>query len=471
MKRITYILIICLSIASSMHASSRKGDILSIETIDTRSHAPEVQLSILIKGFKNTTVDESNFAVYEDSISAEKISVKKDKGKNGFVFLIVSIDSSKSISAKALGDIKQSAKNLVESAQDFYKIGVCNFDDEVYFLKDFSSKREDLLKTIDSIVRHGSKTLLYNAIYDGIEKLAAEEGVGKGIVVFTDGKDEGSGMTIDDVVGLAKEKRIAVSFVTLKKGKDNSFIDRIAKRTGGIVYFADEKNSGKKIIEQLENAGEDRYLIEYRGKSSDSKTRLLELSFKKSDQRERVSTQIEYPDRSEQCTFSKYLLPAVFILLCVIVLVLLFFFMRKMKTKNMVGKESTVAKARPPVMDDFLDDYSYRKLDNDERFQSSRGWLLEKDGPEIGKKFPIFWDSVTIGTNPSNGIVIHDKTVSLMHVRIRRVKKNFFIVDLASDNGTFLNGRKLLRVKKLSDWDEIRVGNTVFIFRTLKGRV
>lgn len=124
-----------------------------------------------------------------------------------------------------------------------------------------------------------------------------------------------------------------------------------------------------------------------------------------------------------------------------------------------------------PVINDFFDDYSYRRVDTDEMSQSSRGWLLEKEGAEIGKKFPIFWDSVTIGTSSSNGIVVNDITVSLMHVRIRRIKKSFFIIDLASDNGTFLNGRKLLRVKKLSDWDEIRIGNTIFIFRTIKGRV
>jgi von Willebrand factor type A domain/FHA domain len=471
MKRITYILILCLILISSIHAYSRKGEFLSIEKIDTRSHAPDVQLSVLVRGFKSINLDESNFSVHEDGVPAEKLFIKKDKEKNGFVFLIVSIDSSKSISSKSLGDIKQSAKNLVESALDTFKIGVCNFDDEVYFIQDSSSKREDLFKTIDAIVRHGSKTLLYNAIYDGIEKLAVEEGAGKGIVVFTDGKDEGSGMTIDDVVGLAKEKRIAVSFVTLKKGKDNSSIDRIAKRTGGIVYFIDEKNNGKKIIKQLENAGEDRYVIEYRGKDSDIKIRQLEVSFKNDDQRDRISTQIEYPSGLEKYSFSKYFLPGGLILLGVLILLSLYLFLRAFKTKNHPAEEAPVQKIIPPVIDDFLEDYSSRRIDTDEMSHNSRGWLLEKDGAETGKKFPIFWDSVTIGTNPSNGIVVHDKTVSLIHVRIRRIKKSFFIIDQASDNGTFLNGRKLLRVKKLSDWDEIRIGNTVFIFRTIKGRV
>jgi hypothetical protein len=471
MKRIAFILILCLSLSSSVYAYSRKGELLSIEKIDTRSHAPAVQLSILLRGFKNIPVDESSFSVYEDGIIVEKMSVKKVKAMNGFVFLIVSIDSSKSISSKSLGDIKKSARNLVESAKDTFKIGIWKFDDDVYFLKDFSSKREDLLKTIDSIVRQGTKTFLYNAIYDGIEKIAVEEGSGKGIVVFTDGKDEGSGITLDDVVALAKEKRIAVSFVTLKKGNETASINRIARRTGGFVYMIDEINSGKRIINQLENAGEDRYLIEYRGQSSDLKTRQLELIFKKGDQKDRVSAQIDYPDLMGQYSLSQYFLPAGLILLCILILLSLFFYMRKVKTKNTPVLASSTPKVISPVIDDFLDDYTGRQIDTDERSQSSRGWLLEKEGAETGKKFPIFWESVTIGTNQTNGIVVHDKTVSLMHVRIRRIKKSFFIIDLASDNGTFLNGKKLLRVKRLSDWDEIRIGNTFFIFRTIKGRV
>jgi len=38
---------------------------------------------------------------------------------------------------------------------------------------------------------------------------------------------------------------------------------------------------------------------------------------------------------------------------------------------------------------------------------------------------------------------------------------------MASDGGTFLNGKKLLRPKKLFDWDEIQIGTTVLIFRVV----
>jgi len=44
----------------------------------------------------------------------------------------------------------------------------------------------------------------------------------------------------------------------------------------------------------------------------------------------------------------------------------------------------------------------------------------------------------------------------------------YYLFDLISDTGTFLNSKKILRPRLLHDWDEIRMGNTSFIFRGLK---
>jgi len=55
--------------------------------------------------------------------------------------------------------------------------------------------------------------------------------------------------------------------------------------------------------------------------------------------------------------------------------------------------------------------------------------------------------------------------VSLKHAKIKRIAGSYFIFDLASDNGTYLNDKKLLRPRQVNDWDEIRMGRTQFIFR------
>jgi len=104
----------------------------------------------------------------------------------------------------------------------------------------------------------------------------------------------------------------------------------------------------------------------------------------------------------------------------------------------------------------------------DSEYNYSDAWLVEKDGPDSGKKYPIFWEEITIGRGKESSIVVEDNSVSLKHSKIKSVDNKFYLFDLASDNGTFLNGKKLLRPKAIYDWDEIKIGRTLFIFRGSK---
>jgi pSer/pThr/pTyr-binding forkhead associated (FHA) protein len=75
---------------------------------------------------------------------------------------------------------------------------------------------------------------------------------------------------------------------------------------------------------------------------------------------------------------------------------------------------------------------------------------------------------VTIGRGNENIVQINDEYLSGKHARIRRIEGGYYLYDLVSDSGTYLNGKKLLRPRLLHDWDEIRAGKTVFIFRGVR---
>nr|MBP9043768.1 FHA domain-containing protein [Spirochaetota bacterium] len=92
----------------------------------------------------------------------------------------------------------------------------------------------------------------------------------------------------------------------------------------------------------------------------------------------------------------------------------------------------------------------------------------KKDDGRVGEKFSLLKGEATIGTGSENTIQIDDDFASNVHARIRRIEGGYYLYDLISDRGTFLNGKKILRPKLLRNWDEIRVGNTTFIFRGTK---
>ena len=94
-----------------------------------------------------------------------------------------------------------------------------------------------------------------------------------------------------------------------------------------------------------------------------------------------------------------------------------------------------------------------------------RGILILKEGPNPGRQFTINKPEITIGSTASNDLVLWDSSLSPMHAKIKRVKNVFIIFDTVSNSGVFLNGKKLLRPKALFDFDEIRIGNSLLLFR------
>ncbi len=73
-----------------------------------------------------------------------------------------------------------------------------------------------------------------------------------------------------------------------------------------------------------------------------------------------------------------------------------------------------------------------------------------------GKTFPLEKETITIGRLAENDIVINSKSISGYHAEIKLDHGVYFLIDLNSTNGTFLNGSKV-------DQQEIRAGDIIRI--------
>ena len=70
---------------------------------------------------------------------------------------------------------------------------------------------------------------------------------------------------------------------------------------------------------------------------------------------------------------------------------------------------------------------------------------------------------LTIGRNPDSDIVLIDDRVSRIHCGLRLWDGEYYLKDLKSRNGTFVNGRRI-EVTTLKAGDEVRVGQSILIF-------
>ncbi len=83
-----------------------------------------------------------------------------------------------------------------------------------------------------------------------------------------------------------------------------------------------------------------------------------------------------------------------------------------------------------------------------------------------GKVFNLVGDSVVLGRHPECDIVLETRDVSRQHVRITRIGEVHYIEDLRSHNKTFLNDKEVTKRQKLSDGDQIKICQLLFVFQT-----
>jgi pSer/pThr/pTyr-binding forkhead associated (FHA) protein len=77
-----------------------------------------------------------------------------------------------------------------------------------------------------------------------------------------------------------------------------------------------------------------------------------------------------------------------------------------------------------------------------------------------GVEFPL-GDEMTVGRAAGCGVSIpEDSFVSQLHARVFRRDGDFFIEDLGSTNGTFLNGKAVSAAAVMRNGDRVQVGRT-----------
>lgn len=72
----------------------------------------------------------------------------------------------------------------------------------------------------------------------------------------------------------------------------------------------------------------------------------------------------------------------------------------------------------------------------------------------------------TIGRDSRHvGIALQDKRLSRCHAAIRYIQdKGFYLVDLNSSNGSFVNGERVHAARRLQEGDQIRIGGLTIAF-------
>jgi transcriptional regulator with GAF, ATPase, and Fis domain len=94
--------------------------------------------------------------------------------------------------------------------------------------------------------------------------------------------------------------------------------------------------------------------------------------------------------------------------------------------------------------------------------------LLAIKGSLTGTVRQLIDGQISIGRDDANQLCLVDPVVSRRHCTIRKTEEQHELVDLDSQNGTFVNGTPIRR-KTVAHGDTIRIGNAEFVFLTHEG--
>src|SRR5215471_65239 len=106
------------------------------------------------------------------------------------------------------------------------------------------------------------------------------------------------------------------------------------------------------------------------------------------------------------------------------------------------------------------------------RAAGKRPFLAVLQGASVGLTIRLQNERTIIGRSPQSDLALSDKVASREHALITRKEAQegfaqYFISDLASTNGTFLNESRVTSEQPLRHGDKIRIGSHLLKFALL----
>ena len=380
-------------------------------------------------------VKEISLSVSEKAVQipAKGLLSFPSSGQSTALLILVDVSDSRRKNTVEKKNVK-AVLEILASRKSHHKVGIGVFDSDLRILAPISIEQEPATNAVKDIKAGGQSTEFYKSILAGIDLLQKTEATRKGLIVFSDGKDEDQAYRHSDVIKAAEGAGVAIlGMGYLERSVDSPYlqnIKRLADETYGLYFDATNEILPNTLVGNpfsfVEKGGRVSFAL---GAWIGKQEIAIVLG---TDAKKQISlkTQFEFPDRrtAEQKAldfvkeFWVFLLTGFAIITLGVALVI----RRRRRNKSELSK---------PV------DYAF---------------LHELDG--TGTIHALTKTAVCIGRSANNDIRLANDSISSHHAEIhRRREGDFYIVDLASTNGIHVNEAKVTQMA-LNEGDLIELG-------------
>ncbi len=227
------------------------------------------------KGRMVNDLKSQDFQVYEDG-ALQKLSVFSHADIP--VTMGIVIDDSGSMREKRQA-VNAAALTFVRTSNPQDQAFVVNFND-VYYLDtpgDFASNIEDLKSALEKIDSRGG-TALYDAVYASLDHVKLGNRDKKTLLVITDGEDNASRYTIDELLRYAQKSDAVIYTIGLLGSEEPGglfkihggsahraakMLEKLADVSGGEAYFPRSLDDVQSTCEQIAHDIRNQYTLAY----------------------------------------------------------------------------------------------------------------------------------------------------------------------------------------------------------------
>lgn len=452
------------------------------EITQVSSTLPSVQVFTILKDENDRTLSDfvkTDFTANIDGNPQEITGVNLFKDTNKGVAYTVLLDISGTMKGRPFKSAKKHLKHFISVIRDVDYMSIIAFGNHAKIINDFTNKKNALTYSLNSLTPNAQKTLLYKALYKAFElntRTDEKLPLCRAIILITDGKDEGSGITIDDLLQKKQANSIPIFSVGYTK-IDSLYLD-ILKRLSGLSTgnFFDAKTGQDNFFDRIIDEIYSQHVLSIN--APDVKVNLepqsMQIIFNKNgykitDERPTVFlhknpptpaiTTLETPLGEQPEKESQHLWIYVVVIALIILTTIVLFFAKKNRNKqhdSLIEEDNDKDIITDSLQDDDSVDDSHNTIEA-EPFINLR--IIK--GKDSRKTLDIYIDETgkTIGAMGSD-IVIRDGKAQEHHCSIIYKNNVLLLSDNGSKTGTYLNGIPVTAKARVEEDDIITVGNT-----------
>ncbi len=300
-------------------------------------------------------VDPNQIQVFENGQLMQPKQINGSGGIGPLTTLLVMDVSGSMYDAGKLTAAKAAAQAYIEQMRPGDQAGLLTFNTNVTYLQAITTDRSALIQAINSLDARGDTTM-FDAL-DQAEQFLQDVPGRKAIIVLTDGLDNRSKHTGDEVIQAIGAGGLSISTIGLgdpsklgiNSGLDEAILQSLAARAGGVYGYVNNPEALRGLYEQFGRALQSEYSITYTTSSSirDGLNRTLTVSLGGS-----ASTQATYNPGGVLPEVSQGASWPVFIAILVVLVGLLFvprLAGRLREATNAKDGKSATGKQRPHI--------------------------------------------------------------------------------------------------------------------------